>query len=91
MGILMMRILGASILNVERNVSGSSIHTTGDALWWSLLTLTGMGGNISPVTGEGKFIAATLIVFGIGLLASLTGYFASWILKQTYALSEKAE
>jgi len=56
-----------------------------------LLTLTGMGGNDSPVTGEGKLFAATLIVFGIGLLASLTGYFASWMLKQTYALSAKDE
>ena len=90
-GILMTLILSASILNVERNVPGSSIHTVGDALWWSLLTLTGMGGNDSPVTGEGKLYAATLIVFGIGLLASLTGYIASWMLKQIYALSANDE
>ena len=28
-------------------------------------------------------IAAILIVFGIDIIGSMTGYFASWILRQT--------
>ena len=66
MGALMMLIMGAAVLNVERFVNGSTIHTTGDALWWSLVTVTTIGyGDKFPVTGEGRMLAAVLIIFGI--------------------------
>ena len=66
MGALMMLIMGAAVLNVERFANGSTIHTTGDALWWSLVTVTTIGyGDKFPVTGEGRMLAAVLIIFGI--------------------------
>jgi voltage-gated potassium channel len=82
-GALMMLIMAAAVLNVERFAPNSTIHNTGDALWWSLVTVTTIGyGDKYPVTGEGRILAAVLIIFGIGLVASLTGYFASAIIKQ---------
>ena len=89
MGIQMLLIMAAAELNVERFAPGANIHTTGDALWWALVTMTTIGyGDRYPVTGEGRFIAAALIIFGIGLVASVTGYFASWLLRQSQALEE---
>lgn len=83
LGGLMMLIMAAAVLNVERFAPNSTIHNTGDALWWSLVTVTTIGyGDKYPVTGEGRLLAAVLIIFGIGLVASLTGYFASAIIKQ---------
>ena len=83
LGALMMLIMAAAVLNVERFAPNSTIHNTGDALWWSLVTVTTIGyGDKYPVTGEGRVLAAVLIIFGIGLVASLTGYFASTIIKQ---------
>jgi voltage-gated potassium channel len=84
MAVLMMVIMVAAELNVERFAPGGNIKTVGDALWWSLVTVTTIGyGDRYPVTAEGRMIAAILIVFGIGIIGSMTGYFASWILRQT--------
>lgn len=45
-----------------------------DALWWSIVTLTTVGyGDIVPESLTGKFIAAVLMVFGIGIIALPTG------------------
>jgi hypothetical protein len=40
------------------------------------------GGNLGPVTVEGRLIATFLLMFGLGLLASMTGYVASWVLHE---------
>jgi len=91
---LMMVIMAASILDVERFAPGGNIHTPSDALWWALVTVTTIGyGDKFPVTNEGRLIAAVLIIFGLGLISSLTGYFASWILQKAHldALRHKIE
>ena len=90
LGALMMLIMAAAVLDVERLAPNSTIHTTGDALWWSLVTVTTIGyGDKFPVTTQGRLLAAFLIIFGIGLIASLTGYFASWIINQTHTIEDK--
>ena len=82
---LMMVIMAAAMLDVERFAPGGNIHTPADALWWSLVTVTTIGyGDKFPVTNEGRMLAAVLIIFGLGLISSLTGYFASWILQKAY-------
>lgn len=82
---LMMIIMAAATLDVERFAPGGNIHTPSDALWWALTTITTIGyGDKYPVTNEGRLVAAVLIIFGLGLLSSLTGYFASWILQKVH-------
>jgi voltage-gated potassium channel len=45
-----------------------------DALWWSIVTLTTVGyGDLVPETLLGKFIAAVLMLLGIGVIALPTG------------------
>ncbi len=83
MAVLMVLISGAAVLNAERFAPGSTIRTPSDALWWALTTLTTSGsGRLGPVTNEGRIIAAFLLIFGLGVLASMTGYVASWVLHQ---------
>ncbi|MDX8394034.1 MAG: ion transporter [Mariprofundales bacterium] len=44
------------------------------AMWWGVATLTTVGyGDIYPVTGIGKFLAAIISIFGIGMFALPTG------------------
>jgi voltage-gated potassium channel len=77
--------ISAANLDVEWFAPGSNIHTTSDALWWSLVTVTTIGyGDKFPVTNEGRLLAAVLIIFGLGLISSLTGYFARWILQHSH-------
>jgi voltage-gated potassium channel len=70
-----------AILDVERGQKGASINSLGDAMWWSLTTLSTVGyGDIVPSTTDGRFIAALLLISGVGLVSAGAGLFASWIL-----------
>ena len=79
--VLMIVIMGAAILDIERNAPGGNIKTPMDALWWGLVTVTTIGyGDKFPVTTEGRLVAGVLIIFGIALISTLTGAFAAWVL-----------
>ena len=59
------------------------INNFGDALWWSICTVTTVGyGDESPVTGEGRLIAVLLMIGGIGLVGTVTATLASWIVQR---------
>ncbi len=48
------------------------------ALWWSIATLTTVGyGDVTPVTGVGRFFAGITAVIGIGIVAMPTGILAA--------------
>jgi voltage-gated potassium channel len=50
---------------------------TGEALYWSLSTITTVGyGDVTPQTEEGRIIAVTVMLVGIGFAAVLTGAIA---------------
>ncbi|MBE5966727.1 MAG: potassium channel family protein [Lachnospiraceae bacterium] len=56
--------------------------TFGDALWWAFVTATTVGyGDLSPATSLGRLIAAVLMIFGIGLIGSITSTITSYFLK----------
>ena len=49
-----------------------------DAMWWTIITLTTVGyGDVSPVTVMGKCIAAFTAIFGVIVVALLTGIVAN--------------
>jgi voltage-gated potassium channel len=81
-GALMVIIIGAAVLNAERFAPGATIKTPSDALWWALGTITTSGSGMDPVTNEGRALAAVLLIFGLGILASMTGLIAGWAVKQ---------
>jgi voltage-gated potassium channel len=81
--LLLIYACSLSILQVERARPGSSINNLGDALWWSLETVTTVGyGDKSPHTTLGKLIAATLMIGGIGVVSLITASLASWIVER---------
>ncbi len=88
-GVLMIVIMGAAILDIERNAPGSNIHTPMDALWWGLVTITTIGyGDRFPVTTEGRLVAGVLIIFGVAMISTLTASFAAWILSNDIKVSD---
>ena len=70
-----------AVLDAESQVGKAVISNLGDALWWSLATITTVGyGELYPVTLEGKFVAAILMITGIALFSACAGMFATWIM-----------
>lgn len=75
---LLMMTGSVLVFNVERGVEGSNIKTPSDAIWWTIVTITTVGyGDRYPVTDGGRMIAAVLMVAGVGLFGTFTGFVAS--------------
>ncbi|OIK27915.1 hypothetical protein VT52_009020 [Streptomyces malaysiense] len=76
---LLLFLSSLAILDVERRNPDASITTFGDALWWSVTTVTTVGyGDLYPTTTEGRLIAIALMVGGIALAGLVTATLASW-------------
>ena len=77
------RILGALavyivllvlLLAAEGENPGASIRNFGEAVWFSLITMTTVGyGDLSPVTPAGRLIGAVFALCSIGILTALIG------------------
>jgi voltage-gated potassium channel len=81
--VLLVYVASLAILDAERYEPDSKITTFGDALWWSVTTITTVGyGDLSPVTGIGRVIAVTLMIGGISLVGVVTATLASWIVQR---------
>jgi voltage-gated potassium channel len=66
------------ILICERQDPQANIKTGGDAVWWSVTTITTVGyGDKYPVTAEGRVVAMILMISGVGLFGGLSGLVAS--------------
>lgn len=73
-----------AVLEAERGSSQALITSFGDALWWSMVTVTTVGyGDTFPLTSQGRFVGAFLIFTGIGLFSTVTALIASWVLKDS--------
>lgn len=89
---LMTMVLAAiAILDAEREAAGANITTLGDALWWSVTTVTTVGyGDYFPVTTQGRFIAAGLMLVGIALVGAVTASVATWMVSKVQQQSQLA-
>jgi voltage-gated potassium channel len=75
--ILVIIFSSISILIVE-NSPQSNIKTAEDAVWWTMTTVTTVGyGDKYPVTTEGRAIGIFVMLAGVGLIGTYTGFIAS--------------
>jgi len=71
---LLIMFCAVGILICEQHDPDANIKTAGDAIWWSVTTVTTVGyGDKYPVTAEGRTVAMILMVAGIGLFGILSG------------------
>ncbi len=65
-------IMGSVMYIVEGGVNG--FNSIGDSIYWAIVTITTVGyGDISPVTGLGKFVASVIMLMGYAIIAVPTG------------------
>ncbi|HEV7241856.1 MAG TPA: ion transporter [Thermoanaerobaculia bacterium] len=81
LGIALVIFSSLAILNLETDTQ-SNIRTPGDALWWSLTTITTVGyGDRYPVTAEGRVIAVLLMIAGAALFSTFTAFVATFFME----------
>ena len=75
---LLVNLLGAAgIYAFEREASGGAIADFGTALWWTAMTLTTMGADYFPRTGEGRVLGLLLAIYGFAVFGYVTASIAS--------------
>ena len=80
-GILVLEFGSLAILRIEEYARGSNIKTATDALWYVIVTISTVGyGDHYPVTTRGYFVGTLIIVVGVGIFGTFTGYLANLFL-----------
>jgi voltage-gated potassium channel Kch len=70
-GVAIVITVGGGIL--ARIIDHREYHTIGKGLWFALQTVTTVGyGDVTPAAPSGRFVAAVIMLTGIGFLAVIT-------------------
>jgi voltage-gated potassium channel len=89
---LLLFVASLAVLDAERGAVDASITTFPQALWWSFVTITTVGyGDLFPVTGAGRLIAAGVMLSGIALIGVVTATLASWIVERVARHDDDAD
>ena len=84
MGILVLEFGSLEMLNIEQYAPGANITTGSDALWYVIVTISTVGyGDQYPVTNEGRLFGSLIIVIGVGIFGTFTGYLATLFLSSS--------
>lgn len=79
-----------AVYDAERPHPNASITTFGDAVWWSMTTITTVGyGDRYPVSWQGRLVAVALMIAGIALLGTVTASIATWFVERLRAAEER--
>ncbi|PRQ11546.1 hypothetical protein C1Y63_05970 [Corynebacterium sp. 13CS0277] len=80
--VIMVLVAALAIYDVESPDPSSQIDSFGDALWWSIVTVTTVGyGDIAPVTGFGRVVGIALMSGGIALAGVLTATVSAYLVR----------
>ncbi|WP_243648512.1 ion transporter [Agromyces fucosus] len=81
LGVLVFQFGSISILAVEGHAEGANITSASDALWYTIVTISTVGyGDQFPVTNTGRILGALIIIVGVGIFGTFTGYLANLFL-----------
>ncbi len=78
LGLIVLEFGSLQMLAIEQDAPGANITTTSDALWYTIATIATVGyGDRYPVTNAGRLCGSVIIVFGVGIFGTFTGYLAN--------------
>ena len=76
--IVLVTIAASLLYSVESNAGTKGFESIPHAMWWAIVTLTTTGyGDVFPATGLGRFLAAVIMLLGVGIVALPAGIIAS--------------
>lgn len=77
-GILVMEFGSLQMLRLESNAQDANITNASDALWYVIVTMSTVGyGDTYPVTNPGRVMGIIIIVVGVAIFGTLTGFLAN--------------
>jgi voltage-gated potassium channel len=66
------------MLGIESTDPDANITSASDAIWYTIVTISTVGyGDQFPVTNPGRLLGAVVIILGVGIFGTLTGYLAN--------------
>lgn len=78
LGILVLQFGSLTMLAIEKNAPGANITDAADALWYTIVTISTVGyGDQYPITNLGRMCGSVIIVVGVGIFGTFTGYLAT--------------
>jgi voltage-gated potassium channel len=76
--IVVLETTSIAVLPFEAKSPNANITSAGDALWWGIVTVTTVGyGDQYPVTTGGRLVGVFLLLTGVALFATFTGYLSN--------------
>ncbi len=70
-----------AVLRAEMNAPDANIATASDAIWWTFVTITTVGyGDRFPTSNWGRIIGVFVMIAGVGLFGTLSGFLANQFL-----------
>jgi hypothetical protein len=80
-GVFVLEFGSLGMLGLERTQPDANITTASDALWYTIVTMSTVGyGDTYPVGSSGRALAVGIIVVGVGIFGTLTGWLANFFL-----------
>jgi hypothetical protein len=81
MGFFVLEFGSFAILKAEMANPDANIKTASDAIWYTLVTISTVGyGDRYPTTNWGRVIGSGIIIIGVGIFGTFTGYLANLFL-----------
>jgi voltage-gated potassium channel len=67
-----------AMLGSEARSPDANITTSSDALWYIMVTISTVGyGDLYPTTAVGRIVGVVILIVGVGLFTTLTGFLAN--------------
>jgi len=67
-----------AMLATESRSPDANIRTSSDALWYIMVTISTVGyGDLYPTTAMGRIVGVFILIVGVGLFSTLTGFLAN--------------
>lgn len=81
MGLLVIQFGSLWMLRLEQSKPGTNIDDASDAIWYVIVTMSTVGyGDQFPVSNAGRILGVAIIVVGVGIFGTFTGYLANMFL-----------
>ncbi len=83
--ILVLEFGSVTMLSIEKSAEGANITTASDALWYTIVTISTVGyGDQFPITNYGRILGVVIIILGVGIFGTLTGWLANAFLSPSH-------